>query len=49
MESSPEPGGIPAVFLLKTLIPAMGTLLFLQAISAIIIGLIELSEVPAND
>jgi hypothetical protein len=27
----------------------MGTLLFLQAISAIIIGLIELSEVPAND
>jgi TRAP-type mannitol/chloroaromatic compound transport system permease small subunit len=49
MESSPEPGGIPAVFLLKTLIPALGTLLFLQAVSAIITGLIELSEVPAND
>ena len=49
METSPEPGGIPAVFLLKTLIPAMGTLLFLQAVSAIIVGLIELSEVPAHD
>lgn len=49
MESSPEPGGIPAVFLLKTLIPAMAVLLLLQAISAIISGLLELSEVPAND
>lgn len=49
MESSPEPGGIPAVFLLKTLIPAMGVLLLLQAISSIISGLIELSEVPADD
>ncbi|MEC9214594.1 MAG: TRAP transporter small permease subunit, partial [Pseudomonadota bacterium] len=33
MESSPEPGGIPAVFLLKTLIPAMALLLALQAVS----------------
>ena len=49
MESSPEPGGIPAVFLLKTLIPAMATLLALQAVSLIIQGLIELSEVPADD
>ena len=49
MESSPEPGGIPAVFLLKTLIPAMAVLLLLQATSAIISGLLELSEVPAND
>ena len=49
MESSPEPGGIPAVFLLKTLIPAMAVLLLLQAISAIVSGLLELSEVPAND
>ena len=48
MESSPEPGGIPAVFLLKTLIPAMALLLALQAVSLIIQGLIELSEVP-ND
>ncbi len=48
-ESSPEPGGIPAVFLLKTLIPAMAILLLLQAISAIICGLVKLSEVPTND
>ena len=48
MESSPEPGGIPAVFLLKTLIPAMALLLALQAISLIIQGLIELSEVPTD-
>ena len=49
MESSPEPGGIPAVFLLKTLIPAMALLLALQAVSLIIQGLIELSEVPTDD
>ncbi len=48
MESSPEPGGIPAVFLLKTLIPAMALLLALQAMSLIIQGLIELSEVPTD-
>ena len=48
MESSPEPGGIPAVFLLKTLIPAMALLLVLQAVSLIIQGLIELSEVPTD-
>ena len=48
LESSPEPGGIPAVFLLKTLIPAMAVLVLLQGISSIISGLIELSEVPAD-
>jgi len=48
MESSPEPGGIPAVFLLKTLIPAMAVMLLLQAISVIISGLIELSEVAGD-
>ena len=48
MESSPEPGGIPAVFVLKTLIPAMALLLALQAVSLIIQGLIELSEVPTD-
>ena len=48
MESSPEPGGIPAVFLLKTLIPAMAVLLALQAVSLIIQGLIELSEMPSD-
>ena len=35
-EVSPEPGGIPAVFLLKSLIPAMACLLFLQALSEIL-------------
>lgn len=48
MESSPEPGGIPAVFLLKTLIPAMAVMLLLQAISVIISGLMELSEVAGD-
>lgn len=33
LERSPEPGGLPAVYLLKTLIPAMGVLLALQALS----------------
>ncbi len=32
-ESSPEPGGIPAVFLLKTLLPAMAVNLFLQGLA----------------
>ena len=32
-ESSPEPGGIPAVFLLKTLLPAMAINLMLQGIA----------------
>ena len=31
-EASPEPGGLPFVYLLKTLIPAMATLLTLQAL-----------------
>lgn len=33
LETSPEPGGLPLVFLLKSLIPVMATLLFLQGIS----------------
>lgn len=32
-ETSPEPGGIPAVFLLKSLIPLMGINLFLQGVA----------------
>jgi TRAP-type mannitol/chloroaromatic compound transport system permease small subunit len=36
LEGSPEPGGLPAVFLLKTLIPVMALLLGLQAIAEII-------------
>jgi TRAP-type mannitol/chloroaromatic compound transport system permease small subunit len=35
METSPEPGGIPAVFLLKTLIPLMALNLLLQGMAEI--------------
>lgn len=35
LEGSSEVGGLPAVFLLKTLIPVMAILLFLQALSEI--------------
>lgn len=35
LEGSAEVGGIPAVFLLKTLIPVMAALLFLQGLSEI--------------
>jgi len=34
-EASPEPGGLPFVYLLKTLIPAMALLLALQALAQI--------------
>jgi len=34
-EVSPEPGGIPAVYILKTLIPLMAILLALQAVGEI--------------
>jgi TRAP-type mannitol/chloroaromatic compound transport system permease small subunit len=34
-ESSPEPGGIPAVYLLKTLIPVMAALLAVQALAEV--------------
>lgn len=36
LESSPEPGGIPAVFLLKTLIPLMAGLLILQGVAELL-------------
>jgi len=35
-EASPEPGGLPFVYLLKTYIPLMGGLLFLQGLSVVI-------------
>ena len=35
LEGSSEVGGLPAVFVLKTLIPVMGALLFLQGLSEI--------------
>jgi len=48
-ESSPEPGGIPAVFLLKTLIPVMAGLLALQALAEIVRSVILLTREPAHD
>lgn len=39
MEGSAEIGGLPAVFLLKTLIPAMAILLLLQGVAEILRGL----------
>ena len=36
LEGSPEVGGLPAVFLLKTLIPVTAALMFLQGLSEII-------------
>lgn len=39
-ESSPEPGGLPAVYLLKTLIPLMAAMLALQGIAEAIRSLL---------
>jgi TRAP-type mannitol/chloroaromatic compound transport system permease small subunit len=36
LERSPEVGGLPAVFLLKTLIPVMAVLLLLQGVAEIV-------------
>ena len=41
-ESSPEVGGLPAVFLLKTLIPLSAALLFLQGLALIASGIARL-------
>ena len=38
-EVSPEPGGLPFVFILKTLIPAMALLLGIQAVSHVLLGI----------
>jgi TRAP-type mannitol/chloroaromatic compound transport system permease small subunit len=43
-EGSPEPGGIPAVYLLKTLIPAMAVLLALQALSEVLKAVSRLTQ-----
>jgi TRAP-type mannitol/chloroaromatic compound transport system permease small subunit len=43
-EASPEPGGLPFVFVLKTLIPTMALLLGLQAISKIVRGIDHLQK-----
>ena len=43
-ETSPEPGGIPAVFLLKTLIPVAAINLALQGIAEIMRSALVLAE-----
>ena len=48
LEASPEPGGIPAVYLLKTLIPLMATLLAIQAIADVLRSLQVLIEEPSH-
>jgi TRAP-type mannitol/chloroaromatic compound transport system permease small subunit len=47
MESSPEPGGIPAVFLLKTLIPLMALNLLLQGLAEVFRSALVLVEETA--
>ena len=42
-ESSGQPGGLPAVYLIKGLIPAMAFLLLLQGISEILKGFLSLT------
>ena len=44
METSPEPGGIPAVFLLKSLIPMMAVNLLLQGLAEILRNALVLVE-----
>ncbi len=45
-ETSPEPGGIPAVFLLKTLIPLLAVNLFLQGLAETLRSAMVLVEEP---
>ena len=47
-ETSPEPGGIPAVFLLKTLIPLAAVNLALQGAAEIVRNALELVEGKAH-
>lgn len=49
LEGSSEVGGIPAVFLLKTLIPVMAILLLLQGIAEILRRLEQLRAPPASE
>lgn len=43
-ETSPEPGGLPAVFLLKTLLPLMSLNLLLQGVAETLRSTLELVE-----
>lgn len=44
LETSPEPGGLPAVFLLKSLIPAAAVTLALQGLAEVLRGLLVLTD-----
>jgi TRAP-type mannitol/chloroaromatic compound transport system permease small subunit len=48
-ESSADPGGLPAVFLLKTLIPVMAIALLLQGFAEILRNLAILTEADATE
>jgi len=47
-EISPEPGGIPAVFILKSLIPVMAVSLLLQGLAEVIKSLLILMGANSN-
>ena len=47
-ESSGQPGGLPGVYLIKGLIPAMAILLLLQGVSEIFKGLLSLKTGPGK-
>ena len=47
-ESSPEPGGIPAVFLLKSLLPLMALNLFVQGLAETLRAALTLAEGPGQ-
>ena len=46
LETSPEPGGIPAVFLLKSLLPLMAVNLFLQGLAETLRSTLVLVDEP---
>lgn len=48
-EGSPNAGGLPLVYLLKTLIPIAAILLALQGFSEVLRGLLTLTETPKNN
>ena len=48
-EASPDPGGLPAVYLLKTLIPLLAGTLIVQGIAEILRNLAILSGTAAGD
>ena len=48
-ETSPEPGGLPALFLLKSLLLIMPALLFLQGLSELAKAWLKLFPAPAPE